>query len=434
MNQGYEVVETIAGHAVVPADEPLMQDKLLGMPGRPSVAEALQEIKAKVPLFQGLTTLQLREFLLDSEVHVRLAGEVIFERNGFGNTLFCIVAGTVEFELADDRNPAAPPRLASSGEGDFFGEAGLVAGRRRAGTARAKTDCVLVELARRSAIKLLNSVPAARELFERTTIVRQLQRDLSSALTEADLERVLASAEIKQFPTGAKLIEEGAPDDRSVYLIRSGSVTVARRIDGKEVVLAYRPVGHIVGEMALLRKAPRRSGWCRNDRCPGRADGHGPARARLLPGGERRSGGAGFTWRPVPAMNRCVAGQRPFASRATGARMATKMKKSAGASPPHGNRAPRTPRARGSPRSATNLRLAALGPVRRRALLGHGARGLQRRRRRLGLPAARPGAQQGLPLGRGRHRRHLRPLPAPRASRRPSGTGATRSSRSGSSA
>ena len=183
----------------------------------------------------------------------------IFERNGFGNTLFCIVAGTVEFELADDRNPAAPPRLASSGEGDFFGEAGLVAGRRRAGTARAETDCVLVELARRSAIKLLNSVPAARELFERTTIVRQLQHDLSSALTEADLERVLASAEIKQFPTGAKLIEEGAPDDRSVYLIRSGSVTVARRIDGKEVVLAYRPVGHIVGEMALLRKAPRRA-------------------------------------------------------------------------------------------------------------------------------------------------------------------------------
>ena len=259
INQGYEVAETIAGHAVVPADEPLMQAKLAGMPGRPSVAEALQEIKAKVPLFQGLTTLQLREFLLDSEVHVPAAGELIFERNGFGNTLFCIVSGTVQFELADDRNPDAPPRLAYSSEGDFFGEAGLVAGRRRAGTARAKTDCVLVELARRSAIKLLNSVPAARELFERTTIVRQLQRDLSAALTEADLERVLASAEIKQFPTGAKLIEEGAPDDRSVYLIRSGSVTVARKIDGKDVVLAYRPVGHIVGEMALLRKAPRRA-------------------------------------------------------------------------------------------------------------------------------------------------------------------------------
>ena len=46
INQGYEVAETIAGHTVVPADEPLMEDKLLGMPGRPTVADALQEIKA----------------------------------------------------------------------------------------------------------------------------------------------------------------------------------------------------------------------------------------------------------------------------------------------------------------------------------------------------------------------------------------------------
>ena len=48
--------------------------------------------------------------------------------------------------------------------------------------------------------------------------------------------------------------------------------------------------------------------------------------------------------------------------------------------------------------------------------------------------SARPGPQQGLSLGGGRHRRHLRPLSAPRASPRPSGTAATRSSRSGSSA
>ena len=55
-----------------------------------------------------------------------------------------------------------------------------------------------------------------------------------------------------------------------------------------------------------------------------------------------------------------------------------------------------------------------MGAVRRRPRLGHRPRGLQRRRRRLDLLPARPRPQQGLPLGRGRHRRHLRPLPAPR--------------------
>ena len=57
--------------------------------------------------------------------------------------------------------------------------------------------------------------------------------------------------------------------------------------------------------------------------------------------------------------------------------------------------------------------MAEVGPLRVRARVGHRARGLQRERRRVELPPARQGAQQGVPLGRGRHRRPLRPLPAP---------------------
>ena len=52
--------------------------------------------------------------------------------------------------------------------------------------------------------------------------------------------------------------------------------------------------------------------------------------------------------------------------------------------------------------------LAPVGPLSLRAGLGHGARGLQRRRRRLGHFSARPGALARLSLERGRPRRHLR--------------------------
>ena len=53
--------------------------------------------------------------------------------------------------------------------------------------------------------------------------------------------------------------------------------------------------------------------------------------------------------------------------------------------------------------------LEALGPVPFRAPVGHGSRGLQRERRRLGLFPARPRPFARLSLGRRRHRRHLRP-------------------------
>ena len=63
--------------------------------------------------------------------------------------------------------------------------------------------------------------------------------------------------------------------------------------------------------------------------------------------------------------------------------------------------------------TASERALAALGAVPERAPVGHGARGLQPGRQRLGLLHARSGALARLPLGRGRPRRHLRRSPAP---------------------
>ena len=59
-------------------------------------------------------------------------------------------------------------------------------------------------------------------------------------------------------------------------------------------------------------------------------------------------------------------------------------------------------------RAAPGRRLVPVGAVRQRAPVGHGPRGLQRRRRGVGLPAPRPRQVAGLPLGRGRHGRVLR--------------------------
>ena len=73
------------------------------------------------------------------------------------------------------------------------------------------------------------------------------------------------------------------------------------------------------------------------------------------------------------------------------------------------DRRKRPPRRLPAPQGA----LETVGPLLSRAGLGHRARGLQRGRRRLGLPPARPRPIARLPLERGRHRRHLRPPPAP---------------------
>jgi CRP-like cAMP-binding protein/Fe-S-cluster-containing hydrogenase component 2/thioredoxin reductase len=255
MNQGFEVVETIMGRAVVPADEDLLFAKFKSF--APSVSEALARIRASVPLLAGITTLQLREFMLDSDVRTPTAGEVVFQRNDYTNTFFSIVAGEVDVELPVD--PAAGAREAlhvTLRTGAYFGEMGLISGRRRTATIRAGRDCVLIETPRRSMLKLIASVESVRRQIDQAFLERAIRAYLSQSLPDAELAALVEGAQVRRYVTGDALFKEGDAAD-GLYLIRRGSVTVSRQIGGREIVLSYVAAGNYVGEMALLNDAPR---------------------------------------------------------------------------------------------------------------------------------------------------------------------------------
>jgi CRP-like cAMP-binding protein/thioredoxin reductase/Fe-S-cluster-containing hydrogenase component 2 len=252
MNQGYEVVEYILGNPVEPADEPLLKQKFSKV-SVPNVKAAIEIIQRNVHLLYGLTTLQLREFLLDSTIHTFSAGDVIFNRNDYTNSLYCIVDGEVEIQaIGKDGSPVS----FGMNTGNFFGELGLISGRRRAATVIASKDSVLIETPRRSMLKLLASVEAVRRTLDEVSLKRAVRSFLASSIPEDELDYLVQSAVIKTYDAGATLFNEGDEAD-GLYLIRRGSVTVSRTLGGKEIVLSYVAAGNYVGEMALLSGAPR---------------------------------------------------------------------------------------------------------------------------------------------------------------------------------
>src|SRR5690606_21539294 len=107
---------------------------------------------------------------LDSDARFFRAGEVIFERNAPGSSLFAIAEGSVLVEIDKDD----PSKTVPIGEGSIFGEVGLISGRRRGSTIRAAEDTVVVEMARNAALKLISVVPAAGRAINRISIERQL--------------------------------------------------------------------------------------------------------------------------------------------------------------------------------------------------------------------------------------------------------------------
>ncbi|MDB5683361.1 MAG: cyclic nucleotide-binding protein [Sphingomonas bacterium] len=245
MNQGYDVVELINGNtALKPADEPILEAKFASLPFGRSVDEWLETLRKNVSILNELSPLQMREFMLDSEVRLYRAGDVVFERNDPGSSLFGISSGSVLVDVGQGRTVPIPA-------GSIFGEVGLISGRRRGATIRAASDAILVEVSRTATLKLMASVPGAKRAVTRISTERQLLQLFGSGLTPADLTEVTASAEIKNVRAGETIIKEGA-EGYDIYVIRSGSMIVEKTIGGKPVFLSYLPAGSYVGEMALI--------------------------------------------------------------------------------------------------------------------------------------------------------------------------------------
>ena len=246
MNQGYEVVEYILGNKVEPADEPLLRAKFQRMPGFKTVSAALEQVQKAVPLLATITPLQLREFMIDSDIRTPKADEVIFKRNDYTNSFYCIAEGNVEI-LVDE---AAGKRV-SLGAGEFFGEMSLISGRRRSATVFAGQGCVLLETPRRSMTKLINSVDAVKKLVDRTFVERAIRARFGDEATPAQIKEVVAGASLARFKAGETLFREGEEGD-ALHLVRVGSLTISRNIGGREIVLSYVPAGNYVGEMAVI--------------------------------------------------------------------------------------------------------------------------------------------------------------------------------------
>lgn len=243
INQGHEVVEFILGNVLEPADQVLVDEKLEHLPG--AVKENYQKIRTSLPLFKDLSEPQFRELVIDSTVHLKGAGETVFERNDYTDTFFSVVNGEVEVVLPGG---ATFP----IGAGNYFGEMGLISGRRRTATVRARGECMLVETPRKQMLKLMSSVEGVKRKLDEVFVLRALQTNIFPDADPVFLQTLVSRAKIKNFKKGDVLFKEGDVGD-ALYVIRKGSVKISRLdVGGVDICRTYIPAGNYVGEMALL--------------------------------------------------------------------------------------------------------------------------------------------------------------------------------------
>jgi len=246
LNQGYEVIEYLLGHAVEPADEPQLREVLYLIPGD-SVTAKLELIQARVPLLAEVSPAQLRDFVLLSTVHEFRQDEVILEEGKFETTFFTLVEGNVELSFK-----AEATRRIEMHQGEFFGEMSLISDRPRGATVMATNRVLVIETPRRAMLKLMKAEASVKNFIDRVSILRALQSHLCPALTPQEFHRSIIDATLKIYKKDDVIFKEGDDGD-GFYLIRSGTVKIIKkRADGQEYIVTYLHVGSYFGEMALL--------------------------------------------------------------------------------------------------------------------------------------------------------------------------------------
>ncbi len=79
---------------------------------------------------------------------------------------------------------------------------------------------------------------------------------LFAELSDADLEQLQNRSEVVSLVAGEQLFAEGAAGERA-FIISEGEIEIVKRTGDREVLLAVRKPGEVIGEMALLQDAPR---------------------------------------------------------------------------------------------------------------------------------------------------------------------------------
>ncbi len=261
LNQGYEVIEYIAARekGVQEADyllsktDELIEQKLRTAGVSISVPALVKKIKG-VPIYASLTEPRISELLGHSRIHHVPAGKAVCERGDYAESVYTILDGEVGIQI-DPVNPSETVRL---GPNQFFGELALLSGRRRTRTVAATAPSLLLEIDRNTMLRLVESVPEIKRAIDAAAALRYIKVYLAPGVTDDRIiEEMLGNPETREFKPGEVLIAEGDTSDRSLYLVRKGSVMISRQIAGKEVVYAYLPAGSYVGEMAALLEQPR---------------------------------------------------------------------------------------------------------------------------------------------------------------------------------
>ncbi len=218
--------------------------------------EAATEVFPRTPLFSDLGPAQLAELVQKVDLVELAAGEVLFEQGESADALYVISEGAVAV-ISE-----GPPRvqLTRLGEGEFFGEIGLMTSAPRRATVEATEPTELIKINLDTIGDLIESEFSVLQVllrFLRDRLIDNLVK--TSPLFEpfggAERAGLAARFRFLEIERGSNVVVQDSRAE-GLYVLLSGKAEVVRVVAGQQRRLASLEPGDLFGEMSLLANEP----------------------------------------------------------------------------------------------------------------------------------------------------------------------------------
>lgn len=241
-----------------------LKEKLFMIIGR-----RMENYLGEIPFLKN-TPFRERQILGSMLTYVPLKqGEILFREGSIGRELYLVYQGSVEATSEVDGKAIV---LNTIGEGQVFGEIGLMIEMPRTATISAKEDCLLLELRREDFENFLQVAPEAGSKFGEDMKqriaghFRKYKIPFFAAIPDDRFAYLATLCSIEEIPPGTTIFQEGEVGD-TFYIIAHGTVTVVINKEGKSIKMPSMGPGQYFGEIALVKDTPRSSTVKTKTRC-----------------------------------------------------------------------------------------------------------------------------------------------------------------------
>ncbi|WNG45567.1 cyclic nucleotide-binding domain-containing protein [Archangium minus] len=229
------------------------------VPAPAPVAPAPRDTLPRIPLFSQLDEAAFVAVLEELAMRSFEPGASIVTEGEQGSSMFALVEGRVD--VVRQLQGGNRRKVASMGEGEFFGEMALLSEGPRLASVVATERTVALELTRAQVERLVQRHPSVRQVlqsfYEERLLANVLRSNpLLSALTPVQREAATHAFQLHTVPAGQRLLVQGQPGEALFLLLRGRCRVVHQHPDGRESAYPVLREGDLFGELSVLLGLP----------------------------------------------------------------------------------------------------------------------------------------------------------------------------------